>query len=92
VDISLYKDGDYLTSYITEGARNYGLTPSKFDNEIISKVFQVTPEEISHSYSDDPEEALENFSKLFNLPLKLTVLDLIDSKDQNVEKETFYLV
>jgi len=92
LDLSLFKYGKHLTSYITEGARNYDMIPVKFDPQIITKAFPVAPEEIDRAYSDDPEEALNNFSKLFNLPLKLTVLDLIDSKDQNVEKETFYLV
>jgi len=91
LDLSLFKDGDYLTSYITSGARSYDLTPSKFDTEIISKVFHVTPREIEQAYNDNPNEALDNFEKLFNLPLKLTVLDLIDSRDPNVKKMTFFL-
>jgi hypothetical protein len=91
LDLSLFKDGDYLTSYITRGARSYNLTPSKFDTEIISEIFHVTPKEIEQAYSDNSDEALDNFEKLFNLPLKLKVLDLIDSSDPNVKKVSFFL-
>ncbi|HOU10331.1 MAG TPA: hypothetical protein PL044_08245 [Clostridiales bacterium] len=91
LELSLLKEGNCLTSYVTGCADNYGLTTVKFDANIISEVFGVTPYEIEQAYNDDPVEALDNFTSLFKLPLKLAVLDLIDSKEPNVYKTTFIL-
>lgn len=92
LQITLFKKYKYITSFIAgKNLEDYNLKSTKFDSEEICKVFNVTPEQVEEAYSENLYETCMNFSKLFNLPLNIDVLQLISTKKIEVEVVSFYL-
>jgi hypothetical protein len=83
LELSVFQKYKFRTSYV-DGKRveSVGLTKSKFDVEKINEIFSVDPLQLEKAYHpNDVFETCSHLAELFNLPLTMTTIDAIDSKD-----------
>lgn len=93
LEIQVFKKDKFVTSLVAGcNLEPYELTPAKFDESVISTVFNIQPDEIEKAYNtDDIFQTCSNFADLFKLPLTLQANDVKDSKQLNVVETSYDL-
>jgi hypothetical protein len=91
-EVTIFKKYKFILSYATGiNLSEHKLFNIKLDANLISSIFNITPEKLEEAYNQDAYKALVNFSELFKLPLNLEVEQLSNAKGKAVEEVSFYI-